>query len=104
MTGDYGFPGSKLRSRLSMTLWMLLSCLYLFGETVEVTERFTYPGSEIHVSAGCEQRSIDGWIGLGESRIHWIMGAWCWSYLCRWKKVRVLRSLVLPVSLYGCET
>ena len=25
---DYGFPGSKLRSRLSMTLWMLLSCLY----------------------------------------------------------------------------
>ena len=27
---DYGFPGSKLRSRLSMTSWMLLSCLYLF--------------------------------------------------------------------------
>ena len=27
---DYGFPGSKLRSRLSMTSSMLLSCLYLF--------------------------------------------------------------------------
>ena len=26
----YGFPGSKLRSRLSMTSWMLLSCLCLF--------------------------------------------------------------------------
>ena len=24
------FPGSKLRSRLSMTSWMLPSCLYLF--------------------------------------------------------------------------
>ena len=27
---DYSFPGSKLRSRLSMTSWMLLSCLCLF--------------------------------------------------------------------------
>ena len=27
---DYRFPGSKLRSRLSMTSWMPLSCLHLF--------------------------------------------------------------------------
>ena len=26
------------------------------GEDVEVTERFTYLGSDIHVSAGCESR------------------------------------------------
>jgi len=26
----------------------------VYGEDVEVTERFTYLGSDIHVSAGCE--------------------------------------------------
>ena len=54
---DYGFPGSKLRSRLSMTSWMLLSCPYLpilYSKDVEVTERFTYLGSDIYISAGCE--------------------------------------------------
>ena len=39
---NYGVPGSKLRSRLSMTSWMLLSCLYCCGEDVEVTEGFTF--------------------------------------------------------------
>ena len=28
------------------------------GEDVEVTERFTYHGSDIHVSAGCEPEVI----------------------------------------------
>ena len=42
------------------------------GEDVEVTERFTYLGSDIHVSAGCEPEVI--WVGPGESWIHWIMG------------------------------
>ena len=37
-----------------MTSWMLLSCLPVCGEDVEVTERFTYLGSDIHVSAGYE--------------------------------------------------
>ena len=37
-----------------MTSWMLLSCLPFRGEDVEVSERFTYLGSDIHVSAGCE--------------------------------------------------
>ena len=41
-------------------------------EDVEVVEKFTYLGSDIHVSAGCE--SIDVWFGPGESWIHWIMG------------------------------
>ena len=70
---DYGFLGSKLRSRLSMTSWMLLSILSVpvCGEDVEVTERFTSLGSDIHISAGCE---LDVWVRPGESWIHWIMG------------------------------
>ena len=42
------------------------------GEDVEVVKRFTYLGSDIHVSAGCESRSTDVWVGHGESWIHWI--------------------------------
>ena len=44
------------------------------GEDVEVTERFPSLGSNIYVSAGCEQRSIDVLVGPGESWIQWIMG------------------------------
>ena len=44
------------------------------GEDVEVTERFTYLGSDIHVSAGCESEVNRRLDGPGESWIHWIMG------------------------------
>ena len=73
------------------------------GEDVEVTERFTSLGSDIHVSAGCEQevkRRLGRAWGVMDSLDH---GVWCCWYLCRKTKVRV-RSLVLPVLLYGCET
>ena len=104
---DYGFLGSKLRSRLSMTYWMLLTCLCLFcGEDVEVMERFTYLGSDIHVSAGCEpkvNRRLGRASGVMDSLDH-DHEVWLCHYLCRRTKVRVFRSFVLPVLLYGCET
>ncbi len=44
------------------------------GEDIEVVERFTYLGSDIHVSDGCESE-VNRRLGrLGESWIHWIMG------------------------------
>ena len=79
-------------------------CVPVCGEDVEVVERFTYLGSDIHVSAGCEpevNRCL-GWAwGVVDSLDH---GVWCCRYLCGRTKVRVYRSLVLPVLLYGCET
>ena len=58
-----------------MTSWMLISCLFPgCGEDVEVTERFTFLGSDIHVSACCEPEVIDVWVRPGESLIHWVMG------------------------------
>ena len=71
---DYGFPRSKLRSRLKMTSWMLLSCLYLFvvrmlrsrGDSLTLAEIFMY-------LLAVSQRSIDIWVGPGESWIHWII-------------------------------
>ena len=69
---DYGFPGSKRRSRLSMTSWMLLSCLYLF---VLITWRDSLSLAVILMSLlAVSQRSTDAWVGPGESWIHWIMG------------------------------
>ncbi len=71
------------------------------GEDVEVTERFTYLGSDIHVSAGCEpdvSRRLGRAWGVMDSLDH---GVWCCCYLCKRPKVQVLKSLVLPVLLYG---
>ena len=74
------------------------------GEDVEVVERFTYLGSDIHVSAGCESEVNShlgrAW-GVMDSLDH---GVWRCRYLRGRTKVRVLRSLVLQVLLYGCET
>ena len=67
-------------------------------------ERFTYLGSDVHVSASCEpevnRRLCQAW-GVMDSLDH---GVWRCRYLCRRTKVRVFRSLVLPVLLCGCET
>ena len=76
----------------------------VYGEDVEVMERFTYLGSDIHVSAGCEaeiSRRLGRAWGVMDSLYH---GVWCCQYLCRMTKVRVFRLLVLPVLLYGCKT
>ena len=74
------------------------------GENVNVTERFTCLDSDIHVSAADEpevSRHL-GWAwGVMDSRDN---GVWRCRYLCGRPKVRVFRSLVLPVLLYGCET
>ena len=44
------------------------------GEDVEVVERFTYLGSDIHLPAGCESE-VNRLLGRAwESWIHWIMG------------------------------
>ncbi len=70
------------------------------GEDVEVTERFTYLDSDIHVSAGGEQE-INRRLGRAmDSLDH---GVWRCRYLCGRMKVRVFRSLVLLFLLYGCE-
>ena len=74
------------------------------GEDVEVTGRFIYLGSDIHVSAGCEpevNRYHGRAWGVVDSLDH---GAWHCRYLCRRTKVRVFWSLVILVLLYGCET
>ena len=102
---DYWFPGSKLRSRLSNDILdAAILSVPVCGEDVEVTERFTYLCSDIHVTAGREpevNRCLGRAWGVKDSLVH---GVWHYWYLCRKMKIRVFRSLLLPVLLYGCET
>ena len=72
---DYGVPGSKLRPELSLTSWMLLSCLYLFVVRMLKSQRDSLNLAVIFMSLlAVRQRSIDISVGPGESWIHWIMG------------------------------
>ena len=74
------------------------------GESVELVDRFTYLGSDIHSSASCDQevnRRIGRACGVMDSLDR---SVWRSRYLCKRTKVRVFGSLVLPVLLYGCET
>ena len=65
---DYGFPGSKLRSRLSMT-----PCTHLFVVRMLRSWRDSLTLTVIFMSLlAASQKSIDCWIGPGESWIHWI--------------------------------
>ena len=74
------------------------------GEDVEVVERFTYLGSDINVSAGCEPE-VNRRLGQAWRVVDSLDdGVWRCRYQCGRTKVRVLRSLVLPVLLYVCET
>ena len=83
-----------------MTSWdAAILSVPICGEDVEVVERFTYLGSAIHVSAGCEpevNRHLDRDWGVMDSLDH---GVWHCLNLCRMMKVRVFSSLVLPVLL-----
>ena len=74
------------------------------GENVEILESFTYLGSVVHNDGGSRQEVLRR-IGLA----HGVMDSlnqniWRCRYLCRRTKIRIFKSLVLPVLLYGCET
>ena len=74
------------------------------SEDVEVMESFTYLDSDTHVSADCKpevNRCLGrAWLVM-DSLDH---GVWHCRYLCGRMKIKVFRSLVIPVLLYGCET
>ena len=56
------------------------------GEDVEVAERFTYLGSDIHVSSDCEpevNRRLGRASGVMDSLDH---GVWRFRYLCGGRK------------------
>jgi hypothetical protein len=73
-------------------------------EVVEVTDRFTYLGSDISDSAGCDLE-VNKRLGRAWGAMNSLEdGVWRCRYLSQRTKVTVFNNLVLPVLLYGCET
>jgi len=71
---DYGFPWSLLRSSLSMTSWMLLSCLYLFVVRMLRLRRDSLTLALMFMSLlAVSQRSKTSGSGLGS---HGFTGSW----------------------------
>ena len=57
-------------------LYAAILTVPVYGEDVEVTERFTYLGSDIHVSAVCEpevNRCLRRAWGVMDSLDHWVV-------------------------------
>ena len=74
------------------------------GEDIEVLDKFTYLGSVIHKDGG-SSKDVTRRIGLTSGVMNSLdKSIWRCRYLCRRTKVRIFKTLVIPVLLYGCET
>ena len=73
-------------------------------ENVELTKSLTYLGSVIHSSTSCELKVIRRLGRVWSAMNSLDEGVWRCRYICRRTKVRVFRSMVLPVLLYSCES
>ncbi|KAG0710480.1 hypothetical protein GWK47_022710 [Chionoecetes opilio] len=74
------------------------------GEDIEILESFTYLGSAVHNDGGSRQEVLRR-IGIAHGVMNSLSGSiWRCRYLCRRTKIRIFKSLVIPVLLYGCET
>ncbi|KAG0712555.1 hypothetical protein GWK47_018223 [Chionoecetes opilio] len=74
------------------------------GEDIEILESFTYLGSAVHNDGGSRQEVLRQ-IGIAHGAMDSLSGSiWRCRYLCRRTKIRIFKSLVIPVLLYGCET
>ena len=73
---------------------------------IDILKNFTYLGSAVHNDGGSRQE-VTRRIGLTHSVMDSLslnMSIWRCQYLCRQTKIRIFKSLVIPVLLYGCET
>ncbi|KAG0723422.1 Transposon TX1 uncharacterized protein [Chionoecetes opilio] len=74
------------------------------GEGFEILKSFTYLGSAVHNDGGSRQEVLRR-IGIAHGVMDSLSGSiWRCRYLCRRTKIRIFKSLVIPVLLYGCET
>ena len=73
------------------------------GEDIEILENFTYLGSVVHNDGG-STKEVLLWSGLALG----VMALLNTSirrcrYQCKWTKIWIFKSVVIPVILYGCE-
>ncbi|KAG0720366.1 hypothetical protein GWK47_048649 [Chionoecetes opilio] len=75
--------------------------VHVCGEDIEILESFTYLGSAVHNDGGSRQEVLRR-IGIAHGVMDSLSGSiWRCRYLCRRTKIRIFKSLVIPVLLYG---
>ncbi|KAG0730593.1 Retrovirus-related Pol polyprotein from type-2 retrotransposable element R2DM [Chionoecetes opilio] len=72
------------------------------GEDIEILESFTYIGSAVHNDGGSRQEVLRR-IGIAHGVMDSLSGSiWRCRYLRRRTRIRIFKSLVISVLLYGC--
>ena len=74
------------------------------GEDIDILKNFTYFGYVVHNDGGSSQ-DVTQRIGLAHGDMDSLnTSIWRCRYLCKWTKIWIFKSLVIPILLYGCET
>ena len=73
------------------------------GEQIERLENFNFLGSSISSDGNCS-REIDRRIGMTKSAAGALRKIWCSHNVSLRTKMRLMRSLVFSIFLYGCES
>jgi hypothetical protein len=73
------------------------------GETIEVVSSFTFLGSMIE-KEGRSDMEIRRRVIMGKTAMNGLEKIWKDKYVSRETKKRLVRALIFPVVLYGCET
>ena len=73
------------------------------GTDVEDTDSFVYLGATVNKLGGAEQ-DIRSRLGKARSVFHWLSKVWRTGVFCRETKMRIFKSNIIAVLLYGYET
>ena len=78
--------------------------IHACSEDIDILDSLKYLGSVVHNNGGSRQEVLR-WIGLAYGVMDSLSTSiWRCRYLHRRTKIRIFKSLVIPVLLYGCET
>ena len=74
-----------------------LQSIHACGEDIDILDSFTYLGSVVHDNGGSRQKVLQK-TGLAHGVIDLLSTSiWRCRYLCRQTKIRIFKSLVIPV-------
>ena len=97
------WPKTKIqvfRSLLDETV----QSIHAYGEDIDILDSFTYLGIVVHNNGGSRQKVLRQ-VGLARGVMDSLSTSiWYYWYLCKRTKIRIFKSLMIPVLLYGCET
>ena len=75
----------------------------IYNRAFEMVEEFKYLGTTL-TDQNSIQEEIKSRLKLGNARYHSVQNLWSSSLLSKNLKIKIYRTIILPVVLYGCET